>query len=436
MYGLCKHHDHDIIAEDKPLKIDLDKFVERAIKNIYAGKTNPGQPDAELVRATADELWKAVKKGWNVSLQGQGVKYGSQEQRLLIQMRHNTFVTSVFKYHHFALDVARELFDDKGNVRNFSDFRKAVKDKVDPNYNKNWLRTEYNTAYAAGQMARKWQTYVKKGGFIVYVAVRDDRTRPDHADMHGARYPVDHPFWLVHFPPNGFNCRCTTRWDGTEGDLIAPATIEDVPPFFQNNVGMTGLVFKDSPYFTTLGEFKEQAEKLFGFKPPVDLQKYEANLQLYNSLIADKDFKIAFVDNLTGGFVFRHVKKTNDLQENLQASKLLAMKGDSVVIRPVINRHGIKNPDVLWNGIETEIKTNSEPTSSAIDNALRKAKGQSSIIVLNVLSKISIPELEKAIYNRVRRTSTIKEIMIIYQEQVYTLTAEEIRNETFYGKIK
>ncbi|MFD0997696.1 phage minor head protein [Ohtaekwangia kribbensis] len=351
-------------------------------------------------------------------------------------MRYNTFVTSVFKQHHFALDMARELFDDNGEIRSFGAFKKAVKDKVDPNYNKNWLRTEYNTAYASGQMARKWQTYVRKGGYIRYVAVMDQRVRYDHANMNGARYPVDHPFWLNHYPPNGWNCRCTTRWDGTEGELIPAKYIDPVPKMFQNNVGITGLVFNDSPYFTVDGAFKEAAEKLFGFKPPVDLDRYEANVQLYSLLSEDKNYKLSFVDNLTGGFIFRHIKTgANDLAQNIAASKALARRGDSVIIREVLTQHGLKNPDIILSGITTEIKTNETSTINAIDSALRRAKRQAEVIVLNINSSMNPERVEQAIYNRVRRTTAIKRVIVVYKDVAYDLTYEEIINQTFYGKI-
>lgn len=43
-----------------------------------------------------------------------------------------------------------------------------------------------------------------------YVTVGDDRVRPNHEAMDGARYPTDDPIWLSIWPPNGYNCRCAT----------------------------------------------------------------------------------------------------------------------------------------------------------------------------------------------------------------------------------
>jgi SPP1 gp7 family putative phage head morphogenesis protein len=69
-------------------------------------------------------------------------------------------------------------------------------------------RTNMQTAYQAG----RWQQIQEGEGrqYLRYSAVRDRRTRPQHAALHGKVYPADHEFWDQYYPPNGFNCRCTT----------------------------------------------------------------------------------------------------------------------------------------------------------------------------------------------------------------------------------
>lgn len=42
-----------------------------------------------------------------------------------------------------------------------------------------------------------------------YAAVMDDRTRPQHSALNGVILPATHPFWRDHYPPWGFNCRCS-----------------------------------------------------------------------------------------------------------------------------------------------------------------------------------------------------------------------------------
>lgn len=76
------------------------------------------------------------------------------------------------------------------------------------------LRTIFDvnlrTSYAAGRWEQIQRTS-RLRPYLRYVAVRDDRTRPEHMGWHGTVLPVDHPWWRTHYPPNGWNCRCTVR---------------------------------------------------------------------------------------------------------------------------------------------------------------------------------------------------------------------------------
>lgn len=42
-----------------------------------------------------------------------------------------------------------------------------------------------------------------------YVALNDGHTRPQHLAWANTILPADHPWWNTHYPPNGWNCRCT-----------------------------------------------------------------------------------------------------------------------------------------------------------------------------------------------------------------------------------
>lgn len=73
------------------------------------------------------------------------------------------------------------------------------------------FRTQTGMAYEAGRW-EALQTDVAQDliwGFE-YVTVGDDRVRPNHAAMDGIRLPKDDSFWTQNWPPNGFNCRCST----------------------------------------------------------------------------------------------------------------------------------------------------------------------------------------------------------------------------------
>ena len=65
-------------------------------------------------------------------------------------------------------------------------------------------------SYAAGHWAQ-FEATKSTRPWLRYVAVMDERTRPEHAALHNLCLPVDHPFWKTWAPPNGWNCRCTLQ---------------------------------------------------------------------------------------------------------------------------------------------------------------------------------------------------------------------------------
>ncbi len=74
------------------------------------------------------------------------------------------------------------------------------------------LRTIYRvnlqTSYSAGRW-QQMQLTRDQAGFLLYDAVDDSRTRDEHAAWDGVILPASDPWWTFHYPPNGFNCRCT-----------------------------------------------------------------------------------------------------------------------------------------------------------------------------------------------------------------------------------
>ena len=69
------------------------------------------------------------------------------------------------------------------------------------------FRTNMQAAYAVGQ----WDQIASQADiapYLLYDAVDDHRTRLLHRKWDGTVLPVGHPWWRVHMPPNGYNCRC------------------------------------------------------------------------------------------------------------------------------------------------------------------------------------------------------------------------------------
>lgn len=78
------------------------------------------------------------------------------------------------------------------------------------------LRTHANAAYESASyqqiMADPDTTHIQ------YITLEDDKVRPAHAALNGLVLPKDDPFWLTHFPPWDYGCRCTAR--GLNPDLL------------------------------------------------------------------------------------------------------------------------------------------------------------------------------------------------------------------------
>ena len=69
-------------------------------------------------------------------------------------------------------------------------------------------RTNMQSAYAAGA----WDAIEANADlapFLLYDAIDDHRTREDHAAWDGTVLPIAHEWWKTHYPPNGWNCRCS-----------------------------------------------------------------------------------------------------------------------------------------------------------------------------------------------------------------------------------
>jgi SPP1 gp7 family putative phage head morphogenesis protein len=83
------------------------------------------------------------------------------------------------------------------------------------NGGRNWrTRVIFDTNVRMAHQAGKWeqaQRTKERRPYMRYVAVLDDRTRPEHQAWHGLVLPIDDPFWQTHYPPNGWNCRCTVQ---------------------------------------------------------------------------------------------------------------------------------------------------------------------------------------------------------------------------------
>lgn len=71
------------------------------------------------------------------------------------------------------------------------------------------FRTHVQTCYSIGRTQQQRENAANRP-FLMYDAINDSRTRPNHAALDGFIAPISDPIWQKITPPNGYNCRCTT----------------------------------------------------------------------------------------------------------------------------------------------------------------------------------------------------------------------------------
>lgn len=69
------------------------------------------------------------------------------------------------------------------------------------------FRTNIQTNYSIGRTQQQRENVANRP-FLMYDAINDARTRPNHMALDNFIAPATDPIWRKITPPNGFNCRC------------------------------------------------------------------------------------------------------------------------------------------------------------------------------------------------------------------------------------
>jgi len=182
-----------------------DSYYEQAAEQIYDnGGYNPEMLSTQKGSALINETFRVFNTAIDKGL-------GEEpDPAVSAALRENAFIFSGFKTHAELEQVSQMLTDEKGNIKPFNEFLNDIQ-SINKDYNHNYLRTEYNQALQAAQMAGKWADFEKNKDFInlQYRTANDERVRASHRILHGTTLPVDDPFWKQYTPPNGWGCRCT-----------------------------------------------------------------------------------------------------------------------------------------------------------------------------------------------------------------------------------
>lgn len=277
--------------------IDIDKIIEQAIQDIY--NNNNQFINQQLFQLANSTLQNAVDNTFEQTSK----LFVQKNQQFINQLKYNTGVFAAFKTHNQTKLLKEKLLDQDQKLRSFSDFKKETKNIVS-HHNKQWLRTEYNTAVRSARMAANWkQIEAQKHIYpnIEYVQSRSAQKDIDHLKLVGTIRPVDDDFWKTYTPPLRWGCKCSIR-PTRKNPTTVPTNLPIVEPEFQFNPGTDAMIvnIEKHPYKNELkkqealkvydwyyNQYKiEVLEKINDFKKKID--EYKGLVILNNNLITKK----------------------------------------------------------------------------------------------------------------------------------------------------
>ena len=168
--------------------------------------------DTELFEYLSNDLIKAFREGWDMEEPKMADKasialqYSIEDDALKTAMEMNLYRFSAAK----TLAEIQELNRIFRESTNYKEFEERAT-KVCEAFNKQWQKTEYDTAYNSALSSSRYRQMLKlsKGApYWEYVTARDERVRETHRALDGVILRFDDERWQKIFPPNGWRCRC------------------------------------------------------------------------------------------------------------------------------------------------------------------------------------------------------------------------------------
>lgn len=334
--------------------------------------------------------------------------------------------------------IALTKDEEKGTKRPFREFRKLA-EGVLTNYNKTWLKTEYDTAIAAARSARDWQNFEAEADLypnLEYMRTVSATPRQEHLAYVGIIRPINDPFWNTHLPPIAFNCKCSVRnTDAQPNDIPLDIDQTDpVAPALQNNPAKTGMLFN-----LPATAYAQETE----FLPDETIAK-----ELKTRVLPEMNFYIKAYEFPNGGTLDIHPAiDESEFSYNTKIGGFLASKGYKIKLEPMTYVDGIKNLDLLIDNIEADIKEpkNSIELRKGIQKGIANANKQGAKICVLYLNRddVTIQQTIRGLRGGMiaqdgsPQNKTIEKVILIYKDRtIVEVTRAEITNFSFTKKLK
>lgn len=359
-------------------------IIDRALK---------GEDQDKLLELTVQTLSNQVINSFNVVSD-----FDTQDADMLTRLVKDTWSFSAAKNYQQTRDLTLALKDEKGNLREFSDFKEQANAIIDK-YNDTWLRTEYDFAIAASQSAARWNEIEKEADIIPnlkYQTVGDENVRAAHQALDGMTRPITDVVWNTHYPPNGYGCRCEVvqALSGSRITSVDDIPLVEIPKIFQTNLAKTGLIYpKNHPYYN--GVPRDEISKALAYLPP------------------ENTFVTKMINGIKLDIHPLHGEK--EQTENINISTLLKKRNPNADIRlmPILSekdvkaremyfgkdyqkKYSTKSPDVFYNNRPMEYETASNSKTS-VQNAIKNGKLQSDFVVVRIPDEMSMNDAHRIV---------------------------------------
>lgn len=382
------------------------ELMARLLADIFARKFNvEDEIYPELYEAARDTFERALEEGYPIE------DVDDADTLFRQALKDDADVFAAFRTHRMQNDIASQLLDENGKLKEFRRFQEDA-ESVIGTYNNHWLRTEYDTAVLRARYAADWKRFSRNADILPNLKwMPTTSADPDVFHMEywriGLTLPKTHPFWKNHHPHDRWGCKCDLEETDDPVTGIIPEVDYKPSPGLENNPGLEPELFSHThPYYEKAYPGAEKAvEKM-----------------IHYTVIPTRSGKLRIHDG--------HGKHERD--ENIRIGTYLAEKLD-YEIDLLDNPQNRKSADSYNRTLEVEqeYKMNVTPTKSSIDNLLRDAKKQADDIVLWIDSDISLENLAAAIRSRVKRSQNISHITIVRDGKDIRLSREEILGNGF-----
>lgn len=333
------------------------ELMARLLADIFARKFNV---EDEIY----PELYEAARQTFERALQeGYPIEETEDADRLFHEaLKNDADVFAAFRTHRMQNDIASQLLDEDGRLKEFRQFQKDA-ESVIGTYNNHWLRTEYDTAVLRARYAADWKRFSRNADILPNLKwMPTTSADPDvfHREYWrvGLTLPKTHPFWKSHHPHDRWGCKCDLEETDDPVTGIIPEVDYRPSPGLDSNPGLEPELFSHThPYYEKAYPGAEKAVE--------DLMRY--------TVIPTREGMLRIHEG--------HGK--HEREENIRIGKYLAEK-HGYEIDLLDNPQGIKSADSYNRTLEMEqeYKLASTPTVNAIDRLIRDGRKQADNIVL------------------------------------------------------